>query len=117
MPISPLYSPTYTMISTCSGAIVALLLCVLPGLLHPGEYLFRDGWCGTVGSAAGRRFLLLGCSAIWAGRGCGQWRCLLFSNTSILAAVTLIVALTHAVSVQLAVFEGRWTDGGLNGTH
>lgn len=107
------------MISTCSrAAAVALLLCVLPGFLHPGEDLLREGRRATVGTPARWRFLLLGSRAVGAGGGCGQWGRLLLPDTRGLAAVALIAALTHAVSVQVALLEGRWPDsGGLDGTH
>lgn len=106
-------------ITTCTGAVVALLLWVLPGLLHPGEYLLCKGWGGGTGGAAGRGFLLLGCRAVGAGRGCRQWRCLLLHNTrSLDAAVALTAALSHAVAVQVTVFEGWRPDSrGLGGTH
>lgn len=103
---------------TCGCAVVAFLFGVLPGLLHPGEDLLGDDWCGSTGSAVGWGLLLLGCGAVGSGGGCGQWGCLLLPNTGRLAAaVALTAALTHAISVQVTVFESWWPDsGGLDGT-
>lgn len=55
--LSPL---TLTIVSTCSGTVVALLFCILSGFLHPGEYLLSDGGCSIVASTTGWRLLLLG---------------------------------------------------------
>lgn len=107
------------------AAAVALLLGVLPGLLHPGEDLLGEGRCAAVGSPAGWRLFLLGGRAVGAGRGCRERGRLLLCRdarglavVAVAAASTLTAALTHAVSVQLALLEGRWPHGGgLDGTH
>lgn len=97
------------------AAVVALLLGILPGLLHPGEDLLGQGRRAAVGSPAGWRLFLLGARAVGTGGGCRQrGRLLLGCDARGLAVAVpsaLIAALTHAVSIQVGLLEGWWPDG------